>query len=699
MQRSRNVRIVAIYLVVSFLYVYFSDQAVEALLPSRLHAVGHTYKGWAYIALTGLYFYIMLASSALENSKERGQRESIERQMKILLENVPGVAYRCLDDEVWTMLYISEGILELSGYNVEEIFPPGGLTFEELIHPEDRDHVRRTVQAQARTFRSYNLTYRITRKDEHISWVWERGQVIGQNKEGVNILEGYIVDISERIGLSDQMSELNLRMNALFKNAPSGILFLKDSKYVDANPAALEMLGYSREEMLALTPEMLMDFPQNPTLNEIRAAFREGGELTKTLQLRKKDGRLLPVEFNAIADVLPGMHIAMFDDISQKIEYEAQLETQLTRLRALSNMASMISASADVRQTYGAVLIEAVQALHADGGVILDYDPASMHLTFSAGAELRSEPPTEAFIALGQSLAGRSLLTQTPVIIPDIREVELEAAFQKLMQREGFVGYVAIPLQVAAQYIGVLEIFHVDPFTPSQEWLNLATTLANEGAAGIHAAQTRRDLETANQQLRLAYETTLQGWARALEYRDRETEGHSDRVTDVTVDLARRLNVHPDDLIYIRWGARLHDIGKMAVPDHILLKEGPLTEEEWVTMRKHPVRGYELLKEIPFLGSAVEIPHYHHEKWDGSGYPNGLKGEAIPLGARLFAVVDVWDALSHDRPYRKAWPMEDVIAYIKKENGIHFDPDVVEAFLEYLVDEGWVEEEMETTLE
>jgi putative nucleotidyltransferase with HDIG domain len=178
-----------------------------------------------------------------------------------------------------------------------------------------------------------------------------------------------------------------------------------------------------------------------------------------------------------------------------------------------------------------------------------------------------------------------------------------------------------------------------------------------------------------------AYDTTIEGWSRALDLRDRETEGHTLRVTEMTVKLARMAGMSEEEVIQIRRGALLHDIGKMGVPDNILLKPDKLTEEEWVTMRKHPSFAFELLLPIAYLRPALDIPYCHHEKWDGSGYPRGLKAKQIPLAARLFAVVDVWDALHSNRPYREGWSKERVIEHIKSLSGTHFEPKVVELFL------------------
>ena len=188
-------------------------------------------------------------------------------------------------------------------------------------------------------------------------------------------------------------------------------------------------------------------------------------------------------------------------------------------------------------------------------------------------------------------------------------------------------------------------------------------------------------LQRAHQELREAYDKTIEGWVKALDLRDHETEGHTQRVTEMTVRLARSLGCTDEEILNIRRGALLHDMGKMGIPDEILQKPGPLTEEDWVVMRQHPQYAYDMLSPIGELNKALVIPYYHHERWDGSGYPHGLKGENIPLFARLFAVVDVWDALSSDRPYRKRIPPKDVIEYLQQESGRLFDPNIVEKFL------------------
>jgi putative two-component system response regulator len=196
--------------------------------------------------------------------------------------------------------------------------------------------------------------------------------------------------------------------------------------------------------------------------------------------------------------------------------------------------------------------------------------------------------------------------------------------------------------------------------------------------------QEREKLQEAHTHLLDAYEATIEGWSHAMDLRDRETEGHSRRVTDLTVKMAREHGMSEDDLVYVRRGALLHDMGKLGIPDAILQKPDKLTDEEWKIMRMHPQFAYDMLSRVEYLKAALDIPFCHHEKWDGSGYPRGLKGEEIPVAARIFAVVDVWDALTSDRPYRPAWSREDTLAYIREQSGKHFDPQIVELFFKVI---------------
>jgi putative nucleotidyltransferase with HDIG domain len=205
------------------------------------------------------------------------------------------------------------------------------------------------------------------------------------------------------------------------------------------------------------------------------------------------------------------------------------------------------------------------------------------------------------------------------------------------------------------------------------------TNSFNQMVASLKRSES--ELIQAHEETVRAYDRTIEGWCKALELRDNVTEGHTQRVTELTLMIAKEMGISNEQLVHVRRGALMHDIGKMAIPDSILKKPGSLDDEEWIEMRKHPIYAHEMLSRIAYLAPALEIPYCHHEKWDGSGYPRGIAGEEIPLAARIFAIADVWDALRSDRPYRKALPASSALAYIEENKGSHFDPEVVEAFL------------------
>ena len=245
------------------------------------------------------------------------------------------------------------------------------------------------------------------------------------------------------------------------------------------------------------------------------------------------------------------------------------------------------------------------------------------------------------------------------------------------LRRFGFRGCFAVPLISAGRLEGAIELFTRAPLHLDDDAHVFTEALSNQIALAIQRDDLVSDLHDANAELEDAYDRTIEGWAMALDLRDEDTAGHSQRVTAMALDLAARLGVPEADRPHLRRGALLHDIGKMAVPDAILLKPGRLTPEEFAVVKLHPGNAYDMLKGIHYLQPALAIPRYHHERWDGGGYPEGLSGEAIPLEARIFAVVDVYDALTSDRPYRAAWSPMAALAHIEEGAGAHFDPQVV----------------------
>ena len=359
---------------------------------------------------------------------------------------------------------------------------------------------------------------------------------------------------------------------------------------------------------------------------------------------------------------------------------------QIQRLTTLRDVDAAIASSFDLRLTLNILMDQTIKHLGVNAIDITLYHPDLQSITYLGGSGFQYSSPTRPQTRIGEGLAGQVIIRQKTFHITDLQNSP-EIKNEPLLKREGFVTYIGIPLIVKGQIKGVFEVFHRTPLLPTPDWMEFLHTLAGQAAIAIDNSQLFENLQRSNQELVQAYDTTLEGWARALELRDRETEGHTRRVTELTLRLAKYMGISDHEMVNIHRGVLLHDIGKMGVPDNILKKTGQLTEGEWAEMRQHPVYAFNLLSPISYLRGALDIPYCHHEHWDGSGYPRGLRAEQIPLSARIFSVVDIWDALLSDRPYRKAWPRDKVVEYLKDIAGAHLDPKVVQEFLKMIAED------------
>jgi putative nucleotidyltransferase with HDIG domain/PAS domain S-box-containing protein len=380
-----------------------------------------------------------------------------------------------------------------------------------------------------------------------------------------------------------------------------------------------------------------------------------------------------------IQPVPDGLFILSMDITGRKY---AELETakQMARINALRKIDLAVLSSFDLGLTLTVSMDQIADQLGVDAVDVLLLDGAFTTLTYAASRGFRHKINERAKQRIGDGYAGRVALEQHLIYIPDL---EQDGRFTRLSMLEGenFVSYIGAPLVAKGKVRGVLEIFHRTPLHFDQDWLDFLEVLTGQIAIAVDNATLFKDLQRSNSELMLAYEATLEGWSAALDLRDRETEGHTQRVTRMTMELAETMGIQATELVHIRRGALLHDIGKMGVPDNILLKPDKLNEEEWQHMRMHAVYARNLLSKISYLKDALDIPYCHHERWNGTGYPRGLKGEEIPLAARIFAIADVYDALTSDRPYRKGWPREQALDYIREQSGSYFDPKVVDVFL------------------
>jgi putative nucleotidyltransferase with HDIG domain len=371
-------------------------------------------------------------------------------------------------------------------------------------------------------------------------------------------------------------------------------------------------------------------------------------------------------------------------EATERREAQERLEASLAQLHSLRSVDSAIIADLPLEQVLDAILGAAVPLLPVDAAAFSVIRSHGLRVVASRGLvgrdELaeplgRDDPAVRAAWSDGYAVC---FAADEDPAQPSPHGARLES-----LHRLGLSEYHVLALTARGEPLGVLELYaRTRGSAERPEWLEFAETHCAQAAAAIDAMQLRSRLVSANDEVLLAYDSTIRGWSRALDLRDRETMGHSSRVTDMAVQLARSRGFDPVALGHLRRGALLHDIGKMAVPDAILLKPGPLTAEERCIMQQHTVFGRDLLEPIRYLRDAVDVPYAHHERWDGAGYPRGLAGTQIPLAARIFAVVDVYDALTSDRPYRGAWSRRRALEHIAAAAGSHFDPEVVAAFLE-----------------
>ncbi len=362
----------------------------------------------------------------------------------------------------------------------------------------------------------------------------------------------------------------------------------------------------------------------------------------------------------------------------------SQTEVRIQQLVALRMVDMAISGSFDINLTLGVLLDQVIGLLGIHAADILIFSSSTQTFKFSCERGFRIQTLRHMQFNYGSGYIWQAVRQRKVINVPNIAADPGGLQRTPDLSPEHFVAYIGIPLIAKGQVKGILEIFHREPLRLEQESYNFLELLAGQAAIAIDNSELFENLQNSHAELSMAYEKTLEGWASALELRDHDTEGHTRRATELTVRLAEAMGLNEGEIIQLYRGALLHDIGKMGVPDSIVLKPGPLTDEEWVCMRKHPQYAYDLLSPITYLHGAVDIPYSHHEKWDGSGYPRGLKGEQIPLPARIFAVVDVWDALISDRPYRKAWTPAKSREYIQEQSGRHFDPQVVQFFMKEL---------------
>jgi len=482
----------------------------------------------------------------------------------------------------------------------------------------------------------------------------------------------------------------------LIDKLPVGVLIRSaDSRMILCNPEAAHLLGIPAEQLVGKTdkelelpfvrkdgtPLPLAEYPYNQVI--------ASGKVLKNFVLgidRGGGGECKCVLVNAYPEFDSNHQlrevVIILADISEIKGAEEIIRQQIEHLTALVEIDRAINFSFDLNLSLTTLLTHVIVQLDVDAADVLMFNPLSQNLEYVAGRGFHTKNIEKTRQPLGTGYAGTAALERCIVDIPDLSKEKDSYLRNVLLAGENFTSYHGVPLIAKGKVLGVLEVFHRNRRICDKEWLDFLMALASQAAIAIDNVTLFNNLHRSNSELLQAYDATIEGWSRAMELRDNETQGHTLRVAELTVQLARLFGLSDAELAQVRRGALLHDIGKMGIPDEILLKRDTLTKAEWVVMKKHAIFAYELLSPISFLRPALDIPYAHHEKWDGSGYPLGLKGEQIPLVARIFAVADVWDALRSDRLYRASWSEEKVRKHLLSLSGTHFDPHVVSVCLD-----------------
>lgn len=534
--------------------------------------------------------------------------------------------------------------------------------FLKAVHSDDVGLITRAIKTAEANHTDVLVTYRLHTLESGERVIEAKGRFERDANGRAIRLIGSLSDITKR----DAEERVRLLQAAVVEHSLEFIgAATPDGIVTFINRSGLQMIGVEDPNEVIGKPMATHIHPSSLGVveNESLPALRQRASWRGEIQfLNIITNEAVPCECTCIAIQDSDSNITQLSIVGRDIrsgkEVQRQLNARLAQLTALRKIDVAISGAVNLQLILQVVMNEvmAIEAIQA--ACVFIYIPELRYLEYAAGSGLEESR--------------------------QLQKLAESAVSERKTTRDEFEGgstLEAIPLVAKGIVMGVLAIVQKPKYRSDPANYQFVDAIAGQAAIAIDNALLFEDLQRSKNDLAQAYDETLEGWSRALDLRDRETEGHSRRVTDLTMKIAREMRVPPESLPHIRRGALLHDIGKVGVPDAILLKPGPLDEEETAIMRKHAEYAVDLIGPIAYLQPALDIPFCHHERWDGAGYPRGLKGLQIPMAARIFAVADVWDALRSDRPYRKAWPFDKVVEHIKSGAGSHFDPTVVSAFL------------------
>lgn len=631
-----------------------------------------------------------LAEDALRNSEGNLKKAQEIAQMGSWVWYIPANHYEC-SDQVFQILGLDPETQE--GLGLVE-------SFMQAVLPEDQEQFSTQINTFLLNKEPISLETRIRRRDGEIRHLWVgAGEYILDHNGSPLILRGILQDISERKQAEKQLRENEERLRTAMVAASQGVFeFDVLAQTLVLNDSYASLLGYTDSDQ-PRPMKVWLDRVHDEDLEKIQSILQAGlqnipSPVSIEFRVKKACGDYLWIIIFGSAivwdkDGNPTRFLGVFRDITERkndsIRIAGLLQESQKRLKLITSQHEIdkaINSTQGLNPTLEMLVSTLKEHLEIDATAILLFDEGNNEFRCAKSHGFKTDIMENATVDFTRSVAGQAARLGRMIHLAEYAHA-IDAKFDAFLKIEGIVDYYAVPLISKGRLEGVLEVFHRSPINPDFEWKEYYEALAGQTAVAIEMAKLMEYLQKANEDLSHAYDATIEGWSLAMDLRDKETEGHTQRVVNMTVELARQLGFPEEDLVHVRRGALLHDIGKIGIPDAILLKPGELSLEERVIIQEHPKYAEKMLNTIEYLHPAIDIPHYHHEKWDGTGYPDGLKGEQIPRAARLFAIVDVYDALTSDRYYRKAWSEENAVAYIQQESGKHFDPEIAKLFVQY----------------
>lgn len=637
------------------------------------------------------------AAIAITNARLFETIEQREAYFRALIENsAEGIAILNADGEVQ---YLTASQEKITGYSMEESF---GLQILKLVHPDDRSNVlRKFKECTSIPDSVYKFEYRILHKDG----TWHTFEVTAHNLLNSNHVKGIVAnfrDVEDRKYAEQELRASESKFRALAENVPSVVYICRnDARFtmLYLNDAIKDLTGYEKQDFLDKGLSFF-DLYHPDDLTLIPGPYKDDNTFSRkpfhiSYRILHKNGEWRWVNEWGVGVVDESNNVlyivGVMVDSTETIHTQEMLKRRAVELEAIATASSALRNMPSVMKMIPVMTAQALRAVDGDfSSVFLLEDTSGDYVsqgwyTPEGESERRTHPEYFVRHKSGEGITGMVAASGKFYISEDIHsDPHLVTLSEERERMKNVKCGISLPLRAQEKTIGVMHVWLKSKRVFGESEINILTALSEMAGTAIHRATLYEKTVQQAEDLIQAYDNTLAGWARALELRDEVTEGHTRRVTELALKLACALEFPEEDLIHFRRGALLHDIGKLGIPDAILLKPGALNLEERSVMERHPSYATEMLSSIPYLQKAIEIPYCHHERWDGTGYPQKLKGYDIPLAARIFSVIDVWDALTSDRPYRTAWSRQRAEQYIQEQSGLQFDPNVVKAFIDIL---------------